>query len=280
MNHIVLVNSLNVTKGRYRGVALACLLVLHGASWAQARPETLRALEGKGITVVGSFPAAGGLTAWAAFKGQTPLAFYATPDGKHMVVGTMLDAKGDEVNQIALEQAVAKPMTDGAWAQVERSKWIADGSDKAPKIVYVMTDPNCPYCNKLWSDARPWVDSGKVQLRHIMVGILTPTSAGKAAALLTDKNPSAALDAHERANVAANAKMMAAGRPKPLSNDGLKPLATIPPAIETQLDTNAKLMASLGLQATPALIWRDAKGMLQTRTGAPDNALPAIFGPL
>ena len=267
-------------KNRLRFVVLACTLAVQGTVWAQAKPDTLRALESKGITVVGSFPAAGGLTAWAAYSGQTPLALYATPDGKHMVAGTMLDAKGEDVNQEALEKAVAKPMSAGAWSQVERSAWIADGSDKASKIVYVLTDPNCPYCNKLWADARPWVDSGKVQLRHIMVGILTPTSEGKAAALLADKNPSAALDKHERGNVAANAKVMASGRPKPLSNDGLKPLDVVPPAIAAKLDANAKLMASLRLQATPALIWRDADGKLQTRTGAPDNLLPAIFGPL
>lgn len=279
MSNRLFSTSLFGTKSRSKYLAVACILAAHGGTWAQARPETLRSLEGKGFTVVGSFPAAGGLTAWAAFMGQTPLALYATPDGKHMVAGTMLDANGEEVNQAALEHVVAKPMSDGAWSQVERSSWIADGSDKAPRIVYVLTDPNCPYCNKLWSDARPWVDSGKVQLRHVMVGILTPTSAGKAAALLADKNPSAALDAHERANVAANAKAMASGRPKPLGSDGLKPLATVPPAIEAKLDANAKLMASLRLQATPALIWRDEKGMLQTRTGAPDNVLPAIFGP-
>ena len=49
----------------------------------------------------------------------------------------------------------------------------------APGTVYVFTDPNCPYCSKFWADARPWVDSGAVVLRHVMVGILTPTSAGR-----------------------------------------------------------------------------------------------------
>lgn len=280
MNNFAISRRSLAVRRAWSAVGIACALLAHGAASAQANPETLRALEGKGMTVVGSFPAAGGLTAWAAFMGQTPVALYVTPDGKHMVAGTMLDAEGKDVNQAALEQAVAKPMTEGVWSQVERSSWIADGSKKAPRIIYVLTDPNCPYCNKLWSDARPWVDSGKVQLRHIMVGILTPTSAGKAAALLADKNPSAALDAHERSNVAANAKVMASGRPKPLGNDGLKPMATIPPAISGKLESNARLMASLRLQATPALIWRDAKGMLQTRTGAPDHALAAILGPL
>ena len=143
---------------------MACMLVFQTTPWAQPKPETLRALESKGVTIVGTFPAAGGLTAWAAYMGQTPMALYATPDNQHVIAGTMLDAKGQDVNHASLEHAVAAPMTDTTWSQVERSTWIADGSDKAPKIVYVLTDPNCPYCNKLWSDARPWVDSGKVQL--------------------------------------------------------------------------------------------------------------------
>jgi thiol:disulfide interchange protein DsbG len=280
MNPFVYRTSAFATKHKRSWIAMASMLVFQTTPWAQSKPETLRALERKGVTIVGTFPVAGGLTAWAAYMGQTPMALYATPDNQHVIAGTMLDAKGQDVNHASLEHAVAGPMTDATWSQVERSTWIADGSDKAPKIVYVLTDPNCPYCNKLWSDARPWVDSGKVQLRHIMVGILTPTSAGKAAALLADKNPAAALDAHERTNVASTAKTLASGRPKPLGNEGLKPLAIIPAAISAKLEGNASLMTSLRLQATPALIWRDAKGMLQTRTGAPDNALAAIFGPL
>ncbi len=51
-----------------------------------------------------------------------------------------------------------------------------DGKDNAPKIIYMFSDPNCPYCNRFWQLARPWVDSGKVQIRHIMVGILSHDS--------------------------------------------------------------------------------------------------------
>lgn len=247
---------------------------------AQDRPPVLKALEAKGVTVVGAFPSAGGLTAWAGYRGQQPIALYATPDGKHLIAGTLLDDRGNDVNQEALKKAVTKPMADAVWDQVEKSHWIADGSSKAPRIVYVLTDPNCPYCNKLWSDARPWINAGKVQLRHIMVGILTPTSAGKAAALLTSKNPGAALAVHEQANTAANAKVMATGRPKPLEDNGIKPLGKIPAAAQAELDVNEQLMESLQLRATPALIWRDDKGEVHTRTGAPNGALAAAFGPL
>lgn len=194
-------------------------------------------------------------------------------------MGTLLDAQGKDVAQAPLEQAVRATMTAGLWKQLERSRWIADGKADAPRTVYVFTDPNCPHCNKFWADARPWVDSGKVVLRHIMVGILTPTSAAKAAALLASKDPADALATYERGHVADNAKVLGAGRPKPLGDGGLKPLASVPSAIQAQLDANEKLMATLRLQATPAFAWRDAAGAVQTRTGAPPAALAQILGP-
>ena len=267
---------------RLRLAAPAIALCLTAASAAAAtppHPAALQALEKQGLTIVGTFPSPGGLTAYAAYTGQTPVALYMTPDGKHVIAGTLFDAEGKNLTSGALEKLVGKAMADAVWTQLEKSHWIADGRDGAPRTVYVFTDPNCPYCNKLWSDARPWVDAGKVQLRHVMVGILTPTSAGKAAALLNDKNPAAALDAYERAHVASNEKSLASGRPKPLGDDGVKPLSIVPPALQARLDANAKLMASYGLQATPAVVWRDAKGSVQMRQGLPEGELTAIFGP-
>lgn len=246
---------------------------------APERPAALQAIEKQGVTIVGTFPAPGGLTAWAGYIGQRPLSLFVTPDGKHVIAGTLLDAQGEEVAQAALEKTVRGAMTAGAWSKLESSHWIEDGKKGAPRTVYVFTDPNCPYCNKFWADARPWVDSGKVVLRHVMVGILTPTSAGKAAALLAAKDPAAALAAYERGHMEQNGKTMASGRPRPLGDAGLKPLEDIPADIESKLTANHRLMASLGLQATPAMVWRDANGNVQMRTGAPPSELPAILGP-
>lgn len=36
---------------------------------------------------------------------------------------------------------------------------------------------------------------------------------------------------------------------------------------------------TVALQATPAFAWRDAKGAVQTRTGAPPAAMAQILGP-
>lgn len=263
---------------------LVMLIALASAATSMAfaappLPAPLKALEKKGLSIVGTFPSAGGMTAYAAHAGTEPMALYLTPDGKHVIAGTMFDTTGKNLTAAGLEKAVSLSMSDAVWGALEKSRWIADGRADAPRTVYVFTDPNCPYCNKLWADVRPWVDAGKVQLRHVMVGILTPSSAGKAAALLGDKNPAAALDAYERGHVATNAKTLASSRPKPLGDDGLKPLAVVPAAVSAQLETNAALMASFGLQATPALVWKDAKGGVQMRQGAPEADLIAIFGP-
>ncbi len=262
------------------------ILCLVAAQWAlppsiraDTLPPTVQALNERGVRVVGPFPSRTGLKAYAALSDGQPAALYVTSNGA-VIAGTALDGRGQALDEDALQAALRKPLPESVWQQLEASRWIADGAATAPRIVYVFTDPNCPFCAKLWLDARPWVDSGKVQLRHVLVGILSPTSAGKAAALLASPDPAAALRAYESAHAPATAAALASGeRPKPLAGKALQPLAPIPPALAAQLEANAKLMSGLGLQATPGLVWRDAKGVLHKRAGAPQVSLAEIFGP-
>lgn len=175
--------------------------------------------------------------------------------------------------------AATPTVTATQWKALEGSHWIEDGQSSAPRRVYMFTDPNCPYCNKLWSDARPWVESGKVQIRHVMVGILTPTSNGKSATLLDAKSPAKALADYEKGQSFSTAQMIASGKVRALSSDALQPLASIPPKIQNTLDANKALMLSLGLEATPAVVWRDESGRLQILQGiAPDDE-SRVFGP-
>ena len=190
--------------------------------------------------------------------------------------------------RLLLIAAVAAPLSALAapaevpaavWQQLQGSHWIADGDAKAPRVVYVFTDANCPYCTKFWEDARPWVDSGKVQLRHLMVGIIAPTSPGKAAALLAEQDPSAALAAYERVQLGQATKTIASGNPQALRGGPLKPLQAIPPAIRAEIDANQKLMASLHIPGTPGVVWRDTKGAVHSVMGGRSDNFPEIFGP-
>ena len=162
-------------------LALAGLLCTSTLAHAADRPAALKALEEQGLSIVGEFDAPGGLKAWGAYSGNRALAIYNLPDGQHMMVGTMIDANGEEVRPAGLDELVQPAIAKDMLGKLEKSRWIKDGDDKAPRVVYVFTDPNCPYCMQFWQMARPWVESGKVQLRHIMVGILAPSSSLKSA---------------------------------------------------------------------------------------------------
>ncbi|WP_341669236.1 thiol:disulfide interchange protein DsbG [Alcaligenes sp. SDU_A2] len=245
---------------------LAGLLCSSALAQAADLPPALQSLQEQGLSIVGQFDAPGGLKAWGAYNGNHPLAIYALPDGQHMLVGTLIDAKGEEVRPAGLDTlvqpAIAKDMLD----KLEKSRWIADGKDDAPRVVYIFTDPNCPYCMQLWQMARPWVDAGKVQLRHIPVGILTPTSGPKSAAILAAQDPTAALHDHSVA--------MLKDR-----SGGIKGLSAIPPDIDAQLTANEDLMVGWDLRATPALVWQDEQGRIQMQTGASPDVAQRAFGP-
>lgn len=251
----------------FKKTVVPFVVALLGTSFvAQAKdwPAPIKALEAQGIEVVGSFDAPGGVTGYAGVMRQQALPLYLTADGKQVIVGPMFDSKGANLSDEPLERLVSKPVTDKTWKQLESSTWIGDGSKNAPRVVYAFTDPNCPYCNKFWNDARPWVKAGKVQLRHVMVGILGPTSPGKAAALLTAKDPQAALTQHEQQR----------------GSGGIKPLNSIPTEIRGQLDANQRLMEQLGSSATPTIFYKDTGGKLQKMQGAPSaEMLINILGP-
>lgn len=231
---------------------------------AEELPAPIKALQAKGAHIVSSFDAPGGLRGYAAEYNKQAIALYLTADGEHVLAGNLYDAKGQDLSRAPLEKLVYEPMSKEIWAKLEKTTWIADGSQTAPKIVYLFSDANCPYCNMFWEQARPWVKAGKVQLRHIMVGIIREDSAAKAAALLADKNPEVALTKHE-----------AAGR-----SSTLKPLAKIPADIQAKLDGNMELMNQMGLSATPSIFYLDDEGQMQQIQGAPQGkALEEMLGP-
>ncbi|MGO2383736.1 MAG: thiol:disulfide interchange protein DsbG, partial [Halomonas sp.] len=170
-------------------IALATSLPATAAEW----PAPIQELEQQGLTIHGEFDAPDGLTGYAgSARGQT-IAAYLTSGGEHALVGTLINAEGQDVSAERLEQLVNGPRNAELWQEMDSQHWVRDGDKEAPRIVYTFSDPNCPYCRQLWEDAQPWVESGNVQVRHLMVGILKADSPEKAAAILNADNPGEAL---------------------------------------------------------------------------------------
>lgn len=250
----------------YRLVAGACLILMTACGQAdgQGRPPVLKALEDEGLTIVQEFPAGKELRGFAAVAGDHPLAIYVTPKGD-AIVGTRLDASGERVDDARLQDLVAKPMGERAWAQLESATWVRDGKANAPRVVYTFSDPNCPFCNRFWHAARPWVDAGKVQLRHVLVGIIKEDSPAKVAAILGAADRSAALLTNERM----------------YEQGGIAPAKTVPAEVRKVLEENQMLMLTMGFGGTPGIVVRDEHGGVKKYNGMPQrDALAEVLGPL
>ena len=221
-----------------------------------ANPETIKTkLEKQGYTFVKQMPAPEGLVGWTGYKDEYPSTVFISKDQKYYIVGDLMNQDGKNLTEEALNTHVKGAVLNEVWKALEHSTWIQDGQPQAPKIVYVFNDSNCPYCHTFWKQARPWVDSGKVQLRHIMVGVIRPNSKGQAATILASKNPAEMFKQHN----------LTEGKVK------IQEMKTIPKALSDKLDNNAKLMEKYGFYATPALVWKNAKGEIESQQGAPKD---------
>lgn len=234
---------------------------LAGVVSAADYPAPIEALRERGVEIVDTFTAPSQLQGYAALYQGRPLAIYLTADKQHALIGNLIDAQAEDLTAPILEEKVSRPQSEALWKTLEsETHWVAEGSAQAPTIVYVFTDPNCPYCKRLWENVQPWVKAGKVQIRHIPVGVLGESSRKKAAFILASKDPVKALIDNESGKRAAKENSIAEAQAQ-------------------QLDTNMSFMQRLGASGTPAILYRDATGLLQLYPGAAQGEdLVEIFG--
>jgi len=245
-------------------ILTAAILSSSVAVFAQPWPAPIRTLETRGVTIVERFDAPGDMQGFAARLGNRPMALYLTPDGEHVIVGTLMNAEGKNLTAPELDAAITQPSIEKTWPALEKSQWIPDGKDSAERVLYVFTDPNCGYCHKFYDKTRPWVEAGKVQLRHVPVAILKPSSIGKAAALMTADDPEQAMRTHE----------------ENYRSGGIEPMADVPQKLRTQLKAHKGLMAQSGIRGTPGIIYKDSEGNVQVKQGVPSGALfKTMMGP-
>ena len=156
---------------------------------------------------------------------------------------------------------VAAPAATALWQRLERAAWVMQGAKPPAHLIYVITDADCPYCHELWLSLQAFYASG-LQVRYVMVGIISRDSPGKAAAILEAPNPSLALDQNEK-NWAR------------LPNDlggGISALRKPKSTTLAALSSNEELMTDLGVEGTPALIYRSADHAVHVVQSASDPA--------
>ncbi|EKH6435754.1 thiol:disulfide interchange protein DsbG [Klebsiella oxytoca] len=223
--------------------------------YAEELPAPVKAIEKQGITIIKPFEAPGGMKGWLGKYQDMGVAIYLTPDGKHAISGYMYDESGTNLSEQLFQQELYTPAGQEMWKKLESARWLLDGNENAPTILYVFADPFCPYCQQFWQQARPWVESGKVQLRTLLVGVIKPESPAAAAAILASKDPAKTWHHYEQS--------------------GGKAALNIPTSIQPEqikiLNFNQQLMDELGASVTPAIYYMNKENMLQQAIGLPDK---------
>jgi len=165
----------------------------------------------------------------------------------------------------ALAQAPKRDLA-ALFAQIEKADAVVEGPKDSKRVLYVFWDANCYYCNLTWKALQHYEKAG-LQVRWVPVAYQKDNSAALAAAVMGAKDRAAALRENET-------------RYRAKSYDGgIKAAARVPPDLAIELEDNFTLMGRFGLSGTPALIWKDSKGQVQTHLGLPPlSKLPAITG--
>lgn len=239
-----------------KSTSLYFLMLIPTSAGAADYPAPVQALIRQGVQVAGAFDTGTGVKGYAARAQGEPLALYLTPDGKHVIAGTMLDASGAEVTGAQLRKHLPEPEFGPVWPLLEKSTWVREGPASAKRIIYVFTDPECPFCHRLWQAMQPFV-GGDLQVRHILVGVLKPSSFAKAAAILQHAQPATALQQHEQN----------------YGRGGIEAATAIGSATTNKLESNHQLMRSLGIAGTPAVYYKDRAGKVRRVVGMPDARL-------
>jgi thiol:disulfide interchange protein DsbG len=149
----------------------------------------------------------------------------------------------------------ASPPPPDARAMLEQFEKSGRGFEMRPGVkaattVYVVFDPQCPWCAKLWDSAKPIAD--RVRFVWLPVAVLNPRSEPQGAAILAAANPVETMEANE------------AQLPK-----GGLPLESLAPPMAAREDvwTNSRIFRRTGGRSVPFAVYRDAQGQAATIPG-------------
>lgn len=181
-------------------------------------------------------------------KGQIA---YVTADGKYLFAGSLLDLK----NQVNLTEKVRDKERMALLKTVPADHKVifaAEGSKKG--TVTILTDPTCPFCEKLNREV-PALQKAGIEVQTI----LTPRAGKGSPGYVESSQIMCSKDKHKT--------MDAAMARQPLSGDACK---------NSLIDANMVLSEKLGMSGTPYIILPDGSAVPGYRPAS--MLIPVITG--
>ena len=246
--------------------SLRILALLLGTSLpiaAYALPPALASLQKQGAVIGQSFPAPDGLTGWVVKIQEHSLIVYTTLSGSYAMSGALVDDGGNNLTQKYSDTYIERPAAARLAEQLANDPMLVDEGDLHAPELYAYADANCIFCNKLWTELRPYVQSGKVRVHWVMVAFLKESSPGRGAAILAAPDRLAALSQDESKFDTQH------------EQGGIPTLDPIPAAVAAALKAHSAEMAETDAQGTPLLLYR--KGSTWTLSDGMPRDLPAFL---
>ncbi len=155
-------------------------------------------------------------------------------------------------------------LADAMDALADMGKGFTVGTPMSRQVVYVLFDPQCPHCGRLWTASQPLLS--RTRFVWLPVALLNAKSRPQGAALMTATDPVAAMNEHE--------KLLSAGQ------GGLSASSSTSQSVEAAIALNTELLKRLGAEGVPFIVARHAgSGQTVSHSGAlSTEALASLIG--
>lgn len=241
------------------GASMLALPALAAAPAPAPLPPMLASLAASGkLKVVSQFATeVPGLTGYIVSNQEGSQVVFG--ENGYLFVGHVISPKGTDLTDDYRQRYTPKADYGAVVGKLESGgHLIAEGRPTAP-LLYVFADPNCSFCYRFYKIAEPLVSAGRLQLRWVIVGFLQSTSAAKATAILSARDPSGALHADEDRFDTAH------------ESGGIAPARGDDKSLRAVLQAHLDAMDSVGGIGTPTLLYRDERGRWAAQVGLPSN---------
>jgi thiol:disulfide interchange protein DsbG len=222
------------------------------------------------VTVVKTFPSIGNLMGVVIQPKDSPdgqqTIVYVDKNAQYLVSGALIAANGQNLSQADGKKYVTSKIAENAYNDLGTTAWIQEGQESAKHLIYIVADPNCVYCHKLYDETRNDVKKGDLKIRWIWVGFLKPSSQSIAKAIIGAKDPLAMMRNNESQFSDAT------------EEGGIKTFDKPSAETNAKFDKNMAFINKYNFPGTPVILYKDTKGNAQAAFGLPTNReLSTIF---
>jgi thiol:disulfide interchange protein DsbG len=174
-----------------------------------------------------------------------------------LLASTLLACSKQDPPPALAPAAIGAPVAANSYdAVAAAAKGFTVGALMSAQTVYVLFDPQCPHCGRLWQASIPL--HSKVKFVWVPIAFNTGKSLSQAVALLSAASPLDAMTAHEQSLLA--------------GTGGMDASSSLSPELEQAVKKNTQLLNSMGVDSVPFLVAKNRKtGAVVSNTGAMDT---------